>query len=416
MRKHERIYVRGVVVVALAAGLAACSADTHRFAENPFGSRGSQETTGSIQQTQTAPVSRVESRPLHAAAPATQPAVVSSRQGVAGGGAGMYQPGRHDVTGTVKQTAKPQPAPQAQWTWEGGTPVVVAQGETIESLALRYQVPETALMQANSLQKTSRLSPGQRLVIPRRVPGAPLAIAPPTTKPATTHAAAGVTHVVAPGETLLGISQRYKKSVREVATANQLKYDQPLKIGDKLVIPGATAAKTTGTPVAATPAQKPQTVAQAPQPQQTSVRVHTPAAESLEQTASANGAAPQFRWPVRGRVISSFGPMTNGQQNDGINLAVPEGTAVRAAEDGVVAYSGNELKGYGNLVLVRHSNGFVTAYAHASELMVKKGDTVRRGQVIARSGATGTVPAPQLHFEIRKGSVPVDPMQFLPGA
>jgi murein DD-endopeptidase MepM/ murein hydrolase activator NlpD len=115
-------------------------------------------------------------------------------------------------------------------------------------------------------------------------------------------------------------------------------------------------------------------------------------------------------------VISGFGPMTNGQQNDGINLAVPEGTAVRAAEDGVVAYAGNELKGYGNLVLVRHNNGFVSAYAHASELMVKKGDTVRRGQVIARSGATGTVQAPQLHFEIRKGSVPVDPMQFLPGA
>src|SRR5213075_1402039 len=105
---------------------------------------------------------------------------------------------------------------------------------------------------------------------------------------------------------------------------------------------------------------------------------------AAEQTATA--AAPQFRWPVRGRVISSFGPMTNGQQNDGINLAVPEGTAVRAAEDGVVAYSGNELKGYGNLVLVRHSNGFVTAYAHASELMVKRGDTIKRGQIIAKSG------------------------------
>jgi len=115
-------------------------------------------------------------------------------------------------------------------------------------------------------------------------------------------------------------------------------------------------------------------------------------------------------------VITGFGPKGNGQQNDGINVAVPEGTPIKAAEEGVVAYAGNELKGYGNLVLVRHSNGFVSAYAHASELMVKKGDTVRRGQVIARSGATGTVPAPQLHFEIRKGSVPVDPMQFLPGA
>jgi murein DD-endopeptidase MepM/ murein hydrolase activator NlpD len=115
-------------------------------------------------------------------------------------------------------------------------------------------------------------------------------------------------------------------------------------------------------------------------------------------------------------VIQAFGAKTNGLQNDGINLAVPEGTAVRAADDGVVAYSGNELKGYGNLVLVRHSNGYVTAYAHASELIVKRGDAVKRGQVIAKSGQTGSVTSPQLHFEIRKGSSPVDPMPFLPGA
>ena len=108
--------------------------------------------------------------------------------------------------------------------------------------------------------------------------------------------------------------------------------------------------------------------------------------------------------------------MANGQRNDGINLALPEGTPVHAAEDGVVAYAGSELKGYGNLVLVRHSNGFVTAYAHASEILVKRGDQVRRGQVIAKSGQTGNVTSPQLHFEIRKGSAPVDPTQYLPGA
>jgi murein DD-endopeptidase MepM/ murein hydrolase activator NlpD len=125
---------------------------------------------------------------------------------------------------------------------------------------------------------------------------------------------------------------------------------------------------------------------------------------------------PSFRWPVRGRVITGFGPKPNGLQNDGINVAVPEGTPVKSAEDGVVAYAGNELKGYGNLVLVRHSNGFVTAYAHASEIMVKRGDQIRRGQVIAKSGQTGNVSSPQLHFEIRKGSTPVDPTQYLNGA
>jgi murein DD-endopeptidase MepM/ murein hydrolase activator NlpD len=372
MRKVEGICLRGMVLVALAVGLAACSGETHRFAENPFSSRSSpQDVTGSVPQSQAAPVSKVESRPLHAAqAPATQPAVISSKQGVAGGGAGMYQAGHHDVTGTVKP-AKPQAPPQPQWTWDGGTAVTVAQGETIESLALRYNVPETALMQANNLHKNSRLSGGQRIVIPRRTSTVP-AIAAPATKPAAVPAAAH-THVVAPGQTLLGISRLYSKTPREIAAANNLKYDQPLKIGDKLTIPGVASSKAQAR--VAPPA--PQAIATAAA--QNSVRVHTPASEVTEQTASANGAAPQFRWPVRGRVISGFGPMTNGQQNDGINLSVPEGTAVRAAEDGVVAYSGNELKGYGNLVLVRHSNGFVTAYAHASELMVKKGDNVRRG-------------------------------------
>jgi murein DD-endopeptidase MepM/ murein hydrolase activator NlpD len=124
---------------------------------------------------------------------------------------------------------------------------------------------------------------------------------------------------------------------------------------------------------------------------------------------------PSFSWPVRGRVITSYGAKTNGKSNDGINVAVPDGTPVTAAEDGVVAYSGNELKGYGNLILVRHFNGYVTAYPHASELLVKRGDMIKRGQIIAKSGQSGEVGSPQLHFEIRKGSSPVDPMQLLGG-
>ena len=140
------------------------------------------------------------------------------------------------------------------------------------------------------------------------------------------------------------------------------------------------------------------------------------AAQDPVKTAEPVGSLPSFRWPVRGRIIAAFGPKPNGLQNDGINLAVPEGTPVKAAEDGVVAYAGNELKGYGNLVLVRHSNGFVTAYAHASDILVKRGDAVKRGQVIAHSGQTGNVTSPQLHFEIRKGSTPVDPSQYLNGA
>jgi murein DD-endopeptidase MepM/ murein hydrolase activator NlpD len=140
----------------------------------------------------------------------------------------------------------------------------------------------------------------------------------------------------------------------------------------------------------------------------------TPTTETAAKDAT--DPTPGFRWPVRGRIIAGFGPKPNGQQNDGIDVAVPENTPIKAAEDGVVAYAGNELKGYGNLVLVRHSNGFVTAYAHTSEIMVKRGDAVKRGQVIAKSGQTGSVTSPQLHFEIRKGSTPVDPSQYLNGA
>jgi murein DD-endopeptidase MepM/ murein hydrolase activator NlpD len=172
----------------------------------------------------------------------------------------------------------------------------------------------------------------------------------------------------------------------------------------------AVVSPTKVTPVA--PAAKPV------QPEQQVAVVSPPAsaAVAMPEKPTDNGGAPSFRWPARGRVISGSGAMTNGQQNDGINLALPEGTPVHAAEDGVVAYAGSELKGYGNLVLIRHSNGFVTAYAHTSEIMVKRGDQVRRGQVIAKSGQTGNVSSPQLHFEIRKGSTPVDPTQYLPGA
>ncbi|WP_423794526.1 peptidoglycan DD-metalloendopeptidase family protein [Methylobacterium durans] len=127
--------------------------------------------------------------------------------------------------------------------------------------------------------------------------------------------------------------------------------------------------------------------------------------------AAAAPAAPDqsFRWPAKGRVISGYG----SSGNEGINIAVPEGTAVKAAEDGTVAYAGSDVKGYGKLVLVRHTNGFVSAYAHNGEIDVKPGEKVKRGQTIAKSGASGNVTSPQLHFEIRKGGSPIDPMSQL---
>jgi len=134
-----------------------------------------------------------------------------------------------------------------------------------------------------------------------------------------------------------------------------------------------------------------------------------------EAPAPASGQL-NMRWPLKGKVISQFGPKDNGLKNEGINIAVPEGTSIRAAEGGVVAYAGNELKGYGNLVLIRHAGGYVTAYAHAKEILVKRGDSVKRGDVIAKAGQTGAVSSPQLHFEVRKGATALDPMKHLSSA
>ena len=450
-------------MLALATGLAGCSGESTRFNENPFSSKAPADTTASVPQYQAAPVARIESQPLPPAA--ARPAPVAANHGTVGGGRGLasYTPAAAgstpypavasrplpppDVTGSVVPAASQaaRPLPGGRWTWDGGTPVTVAQGDTVEGISRRHGVPPTALMHANNITAQAALYPGQQLVIPRYVAApaatppaaptrvataAPLATRPasvPVSAPAATPVAAAGTpgvHVVAPGETLSKISRLYGKPIGEIAKANNIRPTVPLKIGDRLSIPGvrtSAAAPKVNVSVAqakaAVPAASKEVVSE---PAHSAAMVTPMAAETspkdAAKTAEAAGALPTFRWPANGRVIAGFGTSPNGVQNDGINLALPEGTSVKSAEDGVVAYAGNELKGYGNLVLVRHPNGYVTAYAHAKEILVKRGDQVKRGQVIARSGQTGNVNAPQLHFEIRKGASPLDPMRFLKGA
>ena len=120
-----------------------------------------------------------------------------------------------------------------------------------------------------------------------------------------------------------------------------------------------------------------------------------------------------FQGPVRGHVLTGYGSGRDGTHNDGINIAAPRGAAVEAADAGVVAYTGNELRGYGNLILVKHPNGWISAYAHCDLILVKRGDKVARGQIIARVGSTGNVAEPQLHFELRRGNRAVDPREVL---
>lgn len=422
------------VVALLAAGVAGCSSDMARFNEGPLASRTPppQETTGSIQ---TQPTGRVESQAL--------PPPPRTQNGAPGMGSyqpqPQYAPPRPEYTGSVPP--QPQAAPNS-WSWDGGTAITVAQGDTLEGIARRHHVPVHAIMQANNMTPPAFIQPGQRLVIPRsnnQYSAAPAA--PPSTRlaanPGYTHtgpAAGNNVHVVQPGETLYSLARRYHKQPMLIAQANHVGLDHKVKIGDRVVIPGAGPIA----PVAAVkPAPQQQRVAEvkakppatvkpqgspgiAPPSAHTITPTVDPTAEPVAPLAAqpqpeATGSAPSFRWPVRGRVSEGFGPRAGGGQNDGINVAVPQGTPIKAAEDGVVAYAGSELKGYGNLVLVRHSNGFVTAYAHASELNVKKGEQIKRGQVIGKAGATGNVTAPQLHFEVRKGATPVDPIPYLSG-
>jgi murein DD-endopeptidase MepM/ murein hydrolase activator NlpD len=232
--------------------------------------------------------------------------------------------------------------------------------------------------------------------------------------------AAGGTHHVAAGETLFSLGRTYGVSPYAIADLNGLPHGATLKLGQEIRIPaGAQAAAKTKpvAPAAASPGTEeiadaaPAAAAPEVQAQQPSPPPAVVAEAPVE--APVDTAPAGMRWPVRGKVISAFGAKPNGLKNEGINIAVPEGTSIRAAENGVVAYAGNELKGYGNLVLIRHDGGVVTAYAHAKELFVKRGDTVKRGDVIAKAGQTGSVSSPQLHFEVRKGATALDPMQFL---
>ena len=439
------------VLALMSVGFAGCSADmSTRFSQNSYSNNPfafEPQSTGSVPP---APVERreapqysrpqpsyLQSQPLPpppaVVAPQSSPAASS---GVSGGGHGLasYAPAparpQIETTGAVPRSiaATHNAVPQ------NGTRIIVGTSDTLEVLARRYNVTPAAILQANGYKGPRTLSPGQQLVIPRPVATATAAaptpaLVAPASKPVAAAPAAPGVHFVNKGETLLSIAHQNHVSVAELARANKLGQSARLSLGMKLNIPskGAVAAgpapAVATAPVAAPAA--PTRVATAV-PQQ-SARLVQPTANVEPEPAAApqapavkpaeaTGALPTFRWPVRGKVITSYGAKTNGKVNDGINVAVPEGTPVKAAEDGVVAYSGNELKGYGNLVLVRHSNGYVTAYAHASELLVKRGDTIKRGQVIAKSGQSGEVGSPQLHFEIRKGSSPVDPLQFLNGA
>ncbi len=240
------------------------------------------------------------------------------------------------------------------------------------------------------------------------------------------------TITVKDGDTIYSIAGHYGISVADLIDANDLTDKNRIYTGEVLRIPGE-ARRPLYADRAPIPRPKPRYGRTAPAITLASYRPHdgesdTADADSvIDRLASSpnnrdvsdyqdksrdNGYA-RFAWPVSGRIISPFGASSTGERNDGINIAADRGTPIHAAADGVVTYSGNELKGYGNLVLIKHDDGYVTAYAHAERTLVNRGDKVSRGQVIAYTGETGDVTEPQLHFEIRHDTRPVDPRPLL---
>lgn len=364
------------------------------------------------------------------------------------------------VTGTIAPARPAAPAAQetaGNWSRAGGTLIEARAGDSIPTLARRYGVPADALGKVNGLQADARLAAGQRIVVPtyvyssgaapakvadgrndapapakapqqhvavmpqgQRPDGKAVSAAPkPARTAADTAMAAGAGYTVQSGDTLSSIARRFGTSTTALRQANGL--DSALiRVGQKLVIPGARAET-----VASAPAPRnvdPVVTGSAKVDKPASVAGYTPPSredKKIEQVARQEAAAPdatgigRMRWPVRGRVISGFGGASGDKKNDGIDIAVPEGTPIKAAENGVVIYAGDGLKDFGKTVLVRHEDGLVTVYGHASAIAVARGDTVRRGQDIARSGISGNAETPKLHFEVRKNSTPVDPVKFL---
>lgn len=422
---------RYLLTAAAAVMLSACSNAVERFSANP--SDADPVYTASVQKQKPAAPSyapsdddTISSRPLESASVKQLP------------------PPKYDYSRSYEQARPSQPAyrqpepPQPRLAdaapARGGT-VEVGPGMTLYSIARANNLTVAELAAYNNIKPPYAVRTGQTL----RIPGAGTTAAAPAparptlqpvrAEPPTTLAAAG-SHTVGSGETLFSLGRKYGVSPFAIAEANGLPRDAQLRLGQKLRIPSgaSTAAQSVPFARAQPEAQPKRQVADLPEPSDgeespdaapaapEAPKAEAPAAQPrqvAEIPAAPGESSIGLRWPVRGKVISGFGPKANGLKNEGINIAVPEGTSIRAAESGVVAYAGNELKGYGNLVLIRHADGYVTAYAHAKELFVKRGDTVKRGDVIAKAGQTGSVSSPQLHFEVRKGATALDPMQFL---
>jgi len=279
----------------------------------------------------------------------------------------------------------------------------VESGNSLYVIARENGVALRSLIDANGLKAPYVIFPGQVLKLPgKRI------------------------HVVLQDESIYAISQRFGIDMGELVRINKIPPPYRIEKGQRLRLPERQGAQQ-ATKSATQGAHRPEGGDRAIRPVTGPARLPPPDRQIAERPAAPRGSKPapkrlrepakrssgKFLWPVRGRLLIGFGPREGGFHNDGINIAAPAGTPVRAAGNGVVVYAGNQLQGFGNMLLIKHSGGWMTAYAHNSRLMVSRGDAVRRGQKIAQVGRSGNVIRPQLHFELRRGNRAVDPRRYL---
>lgn len=326
--------------------------------------------------------------------------------------------------------------------------IKVVAGDTLYKLARANDTTVEELAKLNNLSAPYNLSVGQTLRVavktesvvdkPLVVPPRKVAAAVPAHVKAAAPTKVAVKEVrVAAGDTLYSMSRKYSIPVNDLAVMNNLSAPFTLSVGQTLRVPDLAVARQASPAGQATPAgqaaiAKDATKADSVAPVKVVAKASTkadapvaaqaqPAAEKPKISSDPKKKLPKigarssskFAWPVRGRVLSHYGAKGNGLFNDGINIAAARGTSVKAAENGAVAYAGNEVKGMGNLVIVQHAGGWMTVYAHMDTMSVRRGASVKVGQKIGTVGATGKVDEPQLHFEIRKGTKAYNPESYL---
>ncbi|MDR3518211.1 MAG: peptidoglycan DD-metalloendopeptidase family protein [Azospirillaceae bacterium] len=359
-----------------------------------------------------------------------------------------YEVSRRDLIETNHLTPPYKLSPGQQLMLPAVRLHTVRRGETLFGIAHTYRIDSSVLVQLNNLAPPYKILVGQVLRIPggpggadrappaatvaRPVPGGATALPPVTvagdsSRPSGASSPGSVTTTELappPGAAAAPPPAAPPPAAPEPAERPAADAHEPRTLGPATLLPppGAKPEPSGGEAARAEPAKT-----GSPARPAASEAASEPARESDGNKGAAVAAAPEavpspppragrrFLWPIHGNVLSDFGSKPDGLHNDGVNIAAPRGTPVRAAENGVVAYAGNELRGFGNLLLLRHADGWMTAYAHLEELQVRRGAKVTRGQVIGTVGASGNVNEPQLHFEIRRNSQPVDPHDLMEG-